>query len=68
MVEKCDKCGKEEGPMQLCSACKTVRYCSVICQRAAWKSHKTSCQKKKTVQAEPAASKLGDKVTLSDAD
>ena len=31
--------------MQLCSACKMVRYCSQTCQRAAWKKHKLVCKK-----------------------
>ena len=30
-------------PLQRCSRCMSVRYCSATCQRAHWKSHKPDC-------------------------
>ena len=30
-------------PLLLCSQCRTVRYCSVECQKADWKIHKPHC-------------------------
>ena len=53
----CDACGKQptrDGPpLMLCGRCKVRRYCSVACQRAAWKDHKDEC---KALQAPPQAS------------
>ena len=40
---KCAKCGTR-GAKQRCSTCKAVAYCSKECQRAAWKSHKITCE------------------------
>jgi len=44
----CDKCGKRPGyddpPLKVCSRCKKARYCSVDCQKAAWKEHKPGCK------------------------
>lgn len=38
--------GRSDKSLQTCNACKVVRYCSVECQRAAWKryGHKQSCR------------------------
>ena len=46
----CATCGKKESPgngtkMQKCARCLKVKYCSVECQRAAWKTHKKNCAK-----------------------
>jgi len=43
----CAYCMKDVGRenLKLCQGCRTVRYCSKVCQRAAWKhGHKKSCQ------------------------
>jgi len=39
----CRNCLKPVINLKRCSACKTVSYCSVECQRADWPSHKPSC-------------------------
>lgn len=44
-TKSCDECGKT-GHLRLCSACRTVSYCSVECQKKDWPVHKTSCKKK----------------------
>ncbi|CZR58252.1 uncharacterized protein PAC_08143 [Phialocephala subalpina] len=48
----CDYCGvgASEWPLLDCSACKEtkLRYCCKEHQRAAWKLHKFTCEKKKT--------------------
>ena len=31
--------------MQSCSSCHLAQYCSVTCQRGAWKAHKVQCKK-----------------------
>jgi hypothetical protein len=33
----------ENNGRYLCSGCRSVRYCSDVCQRADWKSHKSGC-------------------------
>eukprot|EP00128_Syssomonas_multiformis_P000755 Colp12_sorted_trinity150504_noHs@34321 len=38
----CDQCGNS-GATKSCSRCRSVRYCSVECQTAAWKTHKKEC-------------------------
>ncbi len=30
--------------MQSCAGCRFARYCSVACQRADWRRHKTECR------------------------
>ena len=43
----CDACGMrraDEKPL-LCGGCRSARYCSKVCQRAAWKVHKVSCKR-----------------------
>ena len=42
---RCDVC-KEGGKPKLltCTRCKRSTYCSVVCQRADWKEHKTKCK------------------------
>merc|ERR1712224_1068127 len=36
-------CGKYDGPLLRCSRCGSVFFCSVDCQRVAWKTHKSDC-------------------------
>lgn len=43
MSRSCAVCGI--GGVKLCGRCKDRCYCSVECQRADWKTHKTSCCK-----------------------
>ena len=38
----CASCGSPNN-LKSCARCKTVSYCSVACQKAAWKSHKQLC-------------------------
>ena len=40
----CSVCGKPNA--QVCTGCKREMYCSVICQRKAWKLHKRTCCRK----------------------
>ena len=51
----CDACGKQptrhDPPLMLCGRCKVRRYCSVACQRAAWKEHKEECKVLQAPQA-----------------
>lgn len=56
---KCGKCFKQaqDGEkLHLCSACKTIRYCSPECQKSAWKIHKIECKKLVGMK------KIGDRV------
>lgn len=32
------------GKFKQCRGCKSVRYCNVICQKAAWKKHRSICK------------------------
>lgn len=41
----CAYCGKSGIKFKLCSGCKSVRYCSVACQKKDWKKHKMACSK-----------------------
>ena len=40
----CVQCGKA-GAEKTCSACKVESYCSIDCQKKAWKLHKPLCKK-----------------------
>jgi len=45
-VVQCQNCRKSPEPGEtplICSRCKHVRYCSVVCQRKHWKFHKKTC-------------------------
>ena len=42
----CANCGSPH-QLQLCSSCKTTRYCSRDCQKQDWKAHKKQCKKDK---------------------
>ena len=39
----CDNCGKTDVPLLACSRCKSVRYCSPVCQKQHWPIHKPDC-------------------------
>jgi len=39
----CEVCGTKNRNMYYCSKCKSIKYCSVECQRADWKKHKPVC-------------------------
>ncbi|EFC45311.1 predicted protein [Naegleria gruberi] len=39
--EKCKMCNTKG---KLCQACKSVRYCSLACQKSDWNSHKQNCK------------------------
>jgi len=41
----CDKKEQTENQFKLCSRCKKACYCTIECQRKAWRKHKTQCQK-----------------------
>jgi len=45
-INCCDGCKKPDrrNIFKKCSRCKSVWYCSVECQRKAWKFHKTGCK------------------------
>jgi hypothetical protein len=40
----CGGCGKRDAP-KVCSACSRARYCSVECQKGAWREHKSACKR-----------------------
>ncbi|XP_021346901.1 uncharacterized protein LOC110446199 [Mizuhopecten yessoensis] len=40
----CCVCGKANDSVKLCTRCKMVCYCSKMCQRQDWKSHKLQCK------------------------
>eukprot|EP00956_Cyclotella_meneghiniana_P003667 scaffold4459_cov64-Cyclotella_meneghiniana.AAC.4 len=44
--ESCAACGKADGSLKSCKACKLVKYCNVDCQVAHRSMHKKACQKK----------------------
>jgi ankyrin repeat protein len=43
LEKKCEVCSKN-GTLK-CSACGIARYCSIECQKNAWKKHKKECKK-----------------------
>jgi len=44
--ENCEKRGEGGvGKMEKCSGCNSVRYCSLVCQKEHWKSHKSDCKR-----------------------
>ncbi|PSC71360.1 arsenite methyltransferase isoform B [Micractinium conductrix] len=40
----CAACHQPSKALQLCLACKSVKYCSRDCQRAHWPEHKSACR------------------------
>ena len=45
-ISSCRVCGKQD-ELKNCSRCKSVKYCSIECQRKDWPQHKGSCQSTK---------------------
>ena len=45
-TEICANCGKEEGSLKSCAACKLVKYCSRDCQASHRSKHKKECKKR----------------------
>lgn len=43
-LEKCAVCGSFD-KLKACQRCEKQKYCSVQCQKADWKRHKTYCLK-----------------------
>ncbi len=41
----CRQCQYAGPVMSLCGKCKSVRYCSIDCQKRAWSAHKKNCKK-----------------------
>jgi len=41
----CEKKEQTLNQFKLCSRCKKVCYCTLECQRKAWRKHKVQCQK-----------------------
>ena len=39
----CDFCGTVQSNLQRCARCKKTQYCSRVCQKNAWKTHKRVC-------------------------
>jgi hypothetical protein len=48
-VKACQFCAKSQAHvasrLKLCNRCRSVRYCSVECQRSDWSTHKIQCSK-----------------------
>lgn len=40
----CHTCNITGVKLSLCSGCKTVRYCSIHCQKQDWSTHKNICR------------------------
>jgi tetratricopeptide (TPR) repeat protein len=49
-ARQCHHCRAAEGTKK-CSRCRSAWYCSVVCQKAAWKAHKATCKKAPKVAA-----------------
>ncbi|EDO35500.1 predicted protein [Nematostella vectensis] len=47
--QRCDFCLEKLSDLQRCSRCKFARYCGASCQRAAWRIHKSECERLKRV-------------------
>eukprot|EP00956_Cyclotella_meneghiniana_P005017 scaffold6199_cov27-Cyclotella_meneghiniana.AAC.2 len=45
-MESCAACGKADGSLKACTACKLVKYCGVDCQVAHRPKHKKACRQK----------------------
>ena len=67
----CASCGIKENndediKLKMCNACKSVRYCSVKCQKEHWPKHKKSCKKRaaelrdELLFKQPESNHLGD--------
>lgn len=40
---KCATCGRRDGKLKFCSACRQTRYCNENCQSDHWSAHKSVC-------------------------
>lgn len=40
----CSQCRAFDSPLFKCSQCKSVLYCSTLCQKMNWKLHKSTCK------------------------
>jgi hypothetical protein len=40
----CVVCGTVGAPNRKCSVCRSVYYCSEVCQQAHWREHKSVCK------------------------
>ncbi len=64
----CAACGSvgDGAKLQTCTACKSVRYCGVTCQRNHWRQHKRACKERaaelhdEILFKQPESSHLGD--------
>ena len=45
MSPPCANSGCDNAGSNLCGGCKSVKYCSSVCQKAHWKAHKADCKK-----------------------
>lgn len=52
----CGKCKGGDAKLKMCSACRSVGYCSQKCQAADWKSHKATCGEDISATAAPVSS------------
>eukprot|EP00956_Cyclotella_meneghiniana_P037357 scaffold137227_cov26-Cyclotella_meneghiniana.AAC.3 len=46
MSDHCASCGKADGNLKACKACKLMKYCGVECQVAHRPAHKKACREK----------------------
>jgi SET and MYND domain-containing protein len=42
--KRCDRCFSLSSNLKRCSACKSVFYCCILCQKKEWLLHKYECQ------------------------
>ena len=68
-ADVCASCGIaeiDEMKLKTCTACKSIRYCSVECQKNHWPHHKRACKKRmaelrdEILFQQPESSNLGD--------
>ena len=46
-LDNCANCGGSQAgqqTLQMCSACKKIKYCSKVCQKSHWKIHRQGCK------------------------
>ena len=42
-IRTCEVCGEDRVKLRTCRNCRSVRYCSRLCQKKHWKIHKKAC-------------------------
>jgi hypothetical protein len=47
-IDACSFCGSKEKSLKKCSGCLVAGYCSTVCQKSHWKSHKRLCKAKQS--------------------